>query len=117
MKDIELDDTDDTFLIYCTDNSRFSLQVHEPFSRFVINDYSTVYTSIETHTNTKEKSAYLQEIDILAQENPFVFLILIVILKLSELNIISNLDAQELMGKVQPHAEALKEQWNKNIRH
>ena len=53
----------------------------------------------------------------LAQENPFVFLIFIVILKLSELNIISEQNAQNLISKVQPHAQELKEQWDRNIHH
>lgn len=96
MKHVELDHTNDTFLICCTDDSRFSLQIHGAVSRFMINDYSSEYTYME---------------------NPFVFLIFIVILKLSELDVLSDLKAEELMGNVQPHAETLKEQWDKNIHH
>lgn len=53
----------------------------------------------------------------LAQENPFVFLIFIVILKLSELDIISEQNAENLMAQIQPHAQELKEQWDRNIFH
>ena len=117
MKHVELDNTNDTFLICCTDDSRFSLQIREPVSRFMINNYSSEYTYMEHPAYTEEKSAYLHELDMLAQENPFVFLIFIVILKLSELDILSDLEAEELMGNVQPHAEILKEQWDRTIHH
>lgn len=117
LKHVELDHTNDTFLICCTDDSCFSLQIREPVSCFMVNDYNSKYIYTETSTYTQEKTAYLHELDILAQENPFVFLIFIVILKLSELNILSSPEAEELMGKIQSHAEALKEQWDKNIRY
>lgn len=116
MKHVELDTTNDTFFIYCTDNNRFSLQIHESVSCFIINDYHNEYTYMENPIYTGEKSAYLHKLNTLAQENPFVFLIFIVLLKLSELDIVSDLEAQKLMENVQAHAEILKEQWDKNIR-
>lgn len=115
LKDIELDDTNDTLIIQCIDGSKFSLQIHEPFSQFVIQDSTIDHAYFENYIN--QKSAYLDDVNILAQENPFVFLIFIVILKLSELNIISEQNAQNLMAQVQPHAQKLKEQWDRNICH
>lgn len=115
LKDIELDDTNDTFIIQCIDGSKFSLQIHEPFSQFITQDSAINHAYFENYMI--EKSAYLNEINMLAQENPFVFLIFIAILKLSELNIISEQNAQNLMAKVQPHAQELKEQWDRNVCH
>lgn len=115
LKDIELDDTNDTLIIQCIDGSKFSLQIHEPFSPFVIQDSTIDHAYFENYIH--QKSAYLDEVNMLAQENPFVFLIFIVILKLSELNIISEQNAQNLMAKVQPHAQELKEQWDRIICH
>lgn len=115
LKNIELDDTNDTFIIQCIDGSSFSLHIHEPFSQSVIQDSTISHTSFEDYIN--QKSAYLNEVNMLAQENPFVFLIFIVILKLSELDIISEQNAENLMAQIQPHAQELKEQWDRNIFH
>ena len=115
FKDIKLDDANNTLIIQCIDGSIFSLQIHEPFSQFITQDSTIDHAYFENYTI--KKSAYLNEINMLAQENPFVFLIFIVILKLSELNIISEQNAQNLISKVQPHAQELKEQWDRNIHH
>ncbi|EOT23355.1 hypothetical protein C805_03014 [Eubacterium sp. 14-2] len=115
LKNIELDDTNDTLIIQCIDGSKFSLHIHEPFSQFLIQDFTINHAYLENYNN--QKSAYLDEVNMLAQENPFVFLIFIVILKLSELDIISEQNAHNLMTKLQPHAQELKEQWNRTICH
>lgn len=114
FEDIEADDKNDNFTIRCTDGSSFLLKVQD-----VIPQYFTNAEFIKLYPLAKELAAdsnasLLDETQHLAQNNPYVFLILIAILKLSELQIISNEEAQHLISQVQPHTQELKEQWKQN---
>lgn len=57
LKNIELDDTNDTLIIQCIDGSKFSLHIHEPFSQFLVQDFTINHAYLENYS--KQKSAYL----------------------------------------------------------
>lgn len=113
FEDIEIDDKNDCFIIRCTDGSRFLLKIGEAMPDFINDEFPRLRKlteELQTHGNT----GLLDETRELARNNPYVFLILIAILKLSELQIISNEEAQHLIAQVQPHTQKLKEQWEQN---
>lgn len=116
IDDIETDDENNFFLIRCIDHTNFVLQIHKAVPHFMIKEPPSQQTSFETYIQNSTKKDYLCGLDMLAQDNPFVFLILVILLKLSELQILSEKDAQDLMAQVQPHAQELKAQWEEHIR-
>lgn len=115
IQDIDLNDSDNYFLITCIDGSRFSLSVQETLT-FLTSEPNLIteltQTRFESYITTHTKSDYLSELEWLAKNNPYVFQILLVILKLSELNIISDPTAQDIMTKLQPYAQKLKNEWD-----
>lgn len=114
ISDIELNDSENYFLINCIDNSKFSLSVQDAVTRFVIDPDIAEHSAqqqFESYIETHSKDDFLSEIEWLAQNNPYVFQILVVVLKLSELHIISEEMAQEIMTQIRPYAQDLKEEW------
>lgn len=115
IQDIDLDDSNNYFLITCIDGSRFSLSVQEPLTFLTSEpDLITELTQdrFDSYITTHTKSDYLSELEWLVKNNPYVFQILLVVLKLSELNIISESMAQDIMSRLQPYAQELKKEWD-----
>lgn len=116
IQDIDLNDSNNYFLITCIDGSRFSLSVQEPLT--FLTSESNLITELtkyrfESYIATHTKLDYLLELEWLNKNNPYVFQILLVILKLSELNIISESMAQDIMTKLQPYTQELKKEWDR----
>lgn len=115
IQDIDLNDSNNYILITCIDGSRFSLSVQEPLTFLTSEpDLITELTQdrFESYIATHTKSDYLSELEWLAKNNPYVFQILLVVLKLSELSIISESMAQDIMTRLQPYAQELKKEWD-----
>lgn len=114
ISDIELNDSENYFLINCIDNSKFSLFIQESITHFVIDpdiNKQSARKQFESYIETHTKDDFLSEIEWLAHNNPYVFQILVVVLKLSELHIISQETAQDIMTQIRPYAQDLKEDW------
>lgn len=114
FEDIEADDKNDSFTIRCTDGSSFLLKVQDVIPQYFTNAEFVKLYPLAKELAADSNASLLDETQHLAQNNPYVFLILIAILKLSELQIISNEEAQHLISQVQPHTQELKEQWKQN---
>lgn len=114
FEDIEADDKNDSFTIRCTDGSSFLLKVQDVIPQYFTNAEFVKLYPLAKELAADSNASLLDETQHLAQNNPYVFLILIAILKLSELQIISNEEAQHLISLVQPHTQELKEQWKQN---
>lgn len=115
IDDIELNDSGNYFLISCIDGSKFSLSIQEAVTRFITPaniDKTDAKNSFESYIENYTREDFLTELEWLAKNNPYIFQILFVVLKLSELNIISDELAQEIMTKIRPYAQALKEEWD-----
>lgn len=115
IDDIELNDSSNYFVISCIDGSKFSLSIQEAVTHFVVSQdareeqtHENFDSCIESHT----KEDFLSELNWLARENPYVFQILRVTLKLSELHIISLEMAEDIMAQIRPYAQKLKHEWN-----
>lgn len=93
-------DSETCFVIKCTDNSKFSLSVQDISTYYVnaLNDTTDHHKQrIEEYTSTHTEEDFLSDLSSLKQENPYVFQILIAILKLLELKIISHDMAENIM--------------------
>lgn len=115
ITDIELNDSSSYFLITCMDGSKFSLSIQESITHFIISSDITTepsYESFESYIETHTRDDFLYELKWLAKNNPYVFQILLVTLKLSELGIISDELAQDIMTKIRPFAQDLKKEWD-----
>lgn len=113
IRDIDLNDSNSYFLITCIDGSRFALSIHKPFTFLTTeSDLTTEQNNnhFESFIATHTKSDYLSELVWLAKNKPYVFQILLVVLKLSELNIISESMAQDIMTRLQSYAQKLKKE-------
>lgn len=111
---IELNDSGNYFLISCIDGSKFSLSIQEAFTRFITPtdlDKSDPQEAFESYIETHTRDDFLTELKWLARNNPYVFQILLVVLKLSELGIISDEQTQDIMVQIRPYAQDLKEEW------
>lgn len=114
ISDIELNDSENYFLINCIDGSKFSLFIQESITRFVLDSVpnkSSAHQQSDPYIKTYSKNDFFSEIEWLAHNNPYVFQILVVVLKLSELHIISEEMAQKIMTQILPYAQDLKEEW------
>lgn len=114
IADIELNDSGNYFLISCIDGSKFSLSIQEAFTRFITPtdlDKSDPQEAFESYIETHTRDDFLTELKWLARNNPYVFQILLVVLKLSELGIISDEQTQDIMVQIHPYAQDLKEEW------
>lgn len=115
IQDIDLNDSNSYFLITCIDGSRFALSIQKPLTILTTEldlDIKPIKDSFKPYIATHTKSDYLTELHELFHNNPYVFKILLVILKLFELNIISDSMVQDIMTKLQPYAEELKKEWD-----
>lgn len=115
ISNLELNDTDNYFLISCVDGSKFSLSIQETVTRFVIDpniNKKSIQKQLNSYIENHTKTDFLSEIEWLAHNNPYIFQILLVVLKLLELHIISYQLAEDIMIQIRPYAQELKEEWN-----
>lgn len=115
IQDIDLNDSNSYFLITCIDGSRFALSIQKPLTILTTEfdlDIEPFKDSFEPYIAAHTKSDFLSELHELFHNNPYVFQILLVILKLFDLNIISASMAKDIITKLQPYAEDLKKEWD-----
>lgn len=108
-------DAETCFIIKCTDNSKFSLTIQDITTYYVNSLNGTINyrkQSIEDYTATHTEKDFLSDLSCLKKENPYVFQILIALMKLLELRIISHDTAKSIMLQVHSYEQKLKDDWN-----
>ncbi len=111
--DIEWLDSGNCFIITCTDNSKFSISINGVITYHInsfVNDITPINKELPKYLRTNEN--YFHDLINLRQDNPYLFMILLSILKLRDFDILSHDMAESIISQLRPYAQKLKDDWN-----
>lgn len=105
-------DSETCFIVKCADNSKFSLSIQDISTYYVNTPYDSTdhrRQRIEEYTATHTEDDFLSDLSYLKKENPYVFQILIALLKLMELDILTRDMAETIMLQLHSYEQKLKD--------
>ena len=115
FRDIEWIDSENCFIITCSDNTKFSLSIYNIniyCMNLSHNTSSQRQTEIQKYVASHTREDYIHDLVSLRKDNPYLFTILLAVLKLRELDIISHDMAESVMTQLQAYEQKLKDDWD-----